>query len=178
MACAAALFVGAPWIGAWLYHQPALAALLRIMAPMTVCFALHQVICGMLAGMGMQRRALTGTILSSCVTLILTAVVGGDSASAAVWRGAGDDDGAVHQSVLGADAAPAPRAGKRKRSCIVRRCWVGENFPKRKYPEAHSMPRDHCSLRLSAVPFVGTGILSVKAPSSVNSCTFRSMPPA
>ena len=55
------------------YMKAALAALLRIMAPMTVCFALHQVICGMLAGMGMQRRALTGTILSSCVTLILTA---------------------------------------------------------------------------------------------------------
>ena len=73
MACAAVLFVGAPWIGAWLYHQAALAALLRIMAPMTVCFALHQVICGMLAGLGMQRRALTGTILSSCVTLVLTA---------------------------------------------------------------------------------------------------------
>ena len=42
-------------------------------------------------------------------------VVGGDSASAAVWRGAGDDGGAVHQSVLGADAAPAPRAGKREK---------------------------------------------------------------
>ena len=71
--CSAALFLGAEWISGTLYHQPALAPLVRLMAPLTVIFALHQVICGMLAGLGRQRSMLTGTVLASCAALVLTA---------------------------------------------------------------------------------------------------------
>lgn len=35
--------------------------------------ALRQVMGGMIAGLGLQRKALTGTVLSACVSLCLTA---------------------------------------------------------------------------------------------------------
>lgn len=73
--CAAVLFFGADLIGTYLYRTPALAPLLRLMSPCALLFALHQVQIGMITGLGLQRKALTGTIVSSCVQLIATAVL-------------------------------------------------------------------------------------------------------
>lgn len=71
--CAAVLFFGADLIGLYLYRTPELAPLLRFMSPCAVLFALHQVQIGMITGLGLQRKALTGTIVSSCVQLLVTA---------------------------------------------------------------------------------------------------------
>lgn len=75
LACTLALFSGAELIALWLYHTPELAALLRLMSPCALLFALHQVQMGMITGLGLQRRALTGTILSSCVSLAAMAAL-------------------------------------------------------------------------------------------------------
>lgn len=69
----AALFLLSDFISLRLYRTPALAPLLRFMCPMALLFAIHQVQMGMITGLGLQRRSLTGTILSSAVTLIATA---------------------------------------------------------------------------------------------------------
>lgn len=74
--CAAlALWLGADFISLCLYKQIALSPLLRLMAPMSIVLALHQVTGGMIAGLGLQRQSLTGTIVSSALTLTLTALL-------------------------------------------------------------------------------------------------------
>lgn len=73
--CAGALFFGANLIGVYLYDTPELAPLLRLMSPCAMLFALHQVQIGMITGLGLQRKALTGTIVSSCGQLIATAAL-------------------------------------------------------------------------------------------------------
>lgn len=75
--CIAALLLwfGADVISSALYHQPALSPLLHLMAPLSIVLALHQVLSGMIAGLGLQRRALTGTLLSSALSLVLTALL-------------------------------------------------------------------------------------------------------
>lgn len=75
IAAALLLWFGAEVISAGLYAQPALAPLLRLMAPLSIVLALHQVLSGMIAGLGLQRRALTGTLLSSALSLVLTALL-------------------------------------------------------------------------------------------------------
>lgn len=69
------LFLGADLIASLLYRTPALAPLLRFMSPCALLFALHQVQVGMVTGLGLQRRALTGTIISSCASLVATAAL-------------------------------------------------------------------------------------------------------
>ena len=56
-----------------IYRQRALAPLVRLMSPLAAIMALRQVMGGMIAGLGLQRKALTGTVLSACVSLCLTA---------------------------------------------------------------------------------------------------------
>lgn len=73
VAACAGLWVLAEFIAGTLYHTPALAPLLRLMSPMTVMLAIHQVQYGMIAGLGMQRQALTGTLLAALVQLGLMA---------------------------------------------------------------------------------------------------------
>lgn len=73
--CACVLLFGADLIGTYLYDTPELAPLLRFMSPCALLFALHQVQIGMITGLGLQRKALTGTIVSSCVQLIATAAL-------------------------------------------------------------------------------------------------------
>lgn len=73
IACMLVLNLGAELISTHLYHTPELIPLLRLMSPAAVLFALHQVQAGMIAGLGLQRKSLTGTILSSCISLVLMA---------------------------------------------------------------------------------------------------------
>lgn len=71
--CCAGLILGADFIGNTIYRQHALAPLVRLMSPLAAIMALRQVMGGMIAGLGLQRKALTGTVLSACVSLCLTA---------------------------------------------------------------------------------------------------------
>lgn len=71
----AALFFGADFLSVTLYGEEALAPLLRLLCPSATLFALQQVQFGLVTGLGVQRRALTGTIASSAVTLIATAAL-------------------------------------------------------------------------------------------------------
>lgn len=70
---AAGLFLAADLISFFLYKTPALAPLVRFMCPLTLLFAIHQVQMGMITGLGLQRRSLTGTIVSSAVSLLCAA---------------------------------------------------------------------------------------------------------
>lgn len=62
-------------ISTLLYHQGALAPLVRFLSPLTLLFALHQVEAGMVAGLGLQRKSLTGAMLSGAAQLMLTALL-------------------------------------------------------------------------------------------------------
>lgn len=75
VAACAGLWVLAEFIAGTLYRTPALAPLLRLMSPMTVMLAVHQVQYGMIAGLGLQRQALTGTLLAAIVQLGLMALL-------------------------------------------------------------------------------------------------------
>lgn len=72
--CTLLLLLGAEGIGR-LYRTPELSPVVRWLSPAALLFALHQVMCGMIAGLGLQRRALTGTLLSSAASLCLTALL-------------------------------------------------------------------------------------------------------
>lgn len=69
------LYLGADFISTRLYSEPALAPLLRLMCPAALLMALQQVQFGLITGLGLQRRALTATIATSAVTLLLTAAL-------------------------------------------------------------------------------------------------------
>ena len=75
VAASLALGLGAEVISLHLYNQPALTTLVRFLCPMATLLSLQQVTGGMIAGLGLQRQSLTGTIVSSAVTLILTALL-------------------------------------------------------------------------------------------------------
>lgn len=72
-AAAGGLFLLSDFLANVLYAQPALAPLVRTLSPAALCFALHQVLHGMIAGLGLQKRALGGTLLSCAINLALTA---------------------------------------------------------------------------------------------------------
>ena len=67
------LFLLSDALGAWLYKTPELAPLIRLMCPMALIFSVHQVLSGMVTGLGLQHRTLAGTIVGSVITLLLTA---------------------------------------------------------------------------------------------------------
>lgn len=71
----AGLFVLADFAGTYLFHQAALPPLLRVLCPLTLLMSLRQVQFGMVAGLGLQAKALPGTLLSSAVSLLLTAML-------------------------------------------------------------------------------------------------------
>ncbi len=71
----AALFLGADLCSSVLYKTPALAPLLRLMAPSALLMALQQVQYGLIAGLGLQRKALTATVATSALSLIVTAAL-------------------------------------------------------------------------------------------------------
>ncbi len=75
IAAAVCLFFGADFLSAGLYHEPALAPLLRLMAPVALLMAVQQVQFGLITGLGLQNKALTGTVLASFLSLGITAVL-------------------------------------------------------------------------------------------------------
>ena len=75
-ACASALlFFSAEFISLRLYQELALAPLLRLMAPTAQLMAVQQVQFGVITGLGLQNKALTGTVIASFVSLAVTAVL-------------------------------------------------------------------------------------------------------
>lgn len=71
----AGLFLGADFISTRLYHEAALAPLLRLMCPAALLMAVQQVQFGLITGLGVQNKALTGTVIASFLTLGITAVL-------------------------------------------------------------------------------------------------------
>ena len=70
---AIALLLGADFISTKLYNEPTLAPLLRLMSPAALLMALQQVQFGLITGLGIQNKALTGTVIASFLTLGITA---------------------------------------------------------------------------------------------------------
>lgn len=66
-----ALFLFAQPISMLLFGEPALIGVLTALSPLSALFAIQQVQFGLVTGLGLQRRAMTGTILSSVLTLLL-----------------------------------------------------------------------------------------------------------
>lgn len=75
MAAACLLALSADFLAVQLYQTAALAPLLRLMAPITLLFGLQQVQYGIITGLGLQRRALTGTVLGALTQLALIALL-------------------------------------------------------------------------------------------------------
>lgn len=70
-ASACVLFFFAQPISMLLYGEPALTGVLMALSPLSMLFAIQQVQFGLVTGLGVQRRAMTGTMVSSALTLIL-----------------------------------------------------------------------------------------------------------
>lgn len=75
LAAAVGLFLGADFISTRLYHETALAPLLRLMCPAALLMAVQQVQFGLITGLGVQNKALTGTVIASFLTLGITALL-------------------------------------------------------------------------------------------------------
>lgn len=69
------LYATAPLISTKLYHEPALAPLLRLLSPAALLFALQQVQFGVITGLGVQGKALIGTVAASFLSLGVTALL-------------------------------------------------------------------------------------------------------
>lgn len=69
------LFFGADFISTHLYKEATLAPLLRLMAPSALLMAVQQVQFGLITGLGVQNKALTGTVIASFLTLGVTAAL-------------------------------------------------------------------------------------------------------
>lgn len=67
------LYALADFFATTLYATPELAPLLRIMCPLALIFSVHQVLIGIITGLGLQQKTLTGTIVSSIATLLCMA---------------------------------------------------------------------------------------------------------
>jgi len=70
---AALIIACSDFIAARLYNTPALAGLLRLLAPSMLFMAIQQVQYGVITGLGLQRQQLTGSIAGACLATILTA---------------------------------------------------------------------------------------------------------
>lgn len=75
LAASVLLYFGADFISARLYRESTLAPLLRLMAPAALLMAIQQVQFGLITGLGVQNKALTGTVTASFLSLILTALL-------------------------------------------------------------------------------------------------------
>lgn len=69
------LFFAAEFISTRLYREPTLAPLLRLLAPAALLMAVQQVQFGLITGLGLQNKALTGTVIASFLSLGITAVL-------------------------------------------------------------------------------------------------------
>lgn len=74
-AAALLLLVGADFISTKLYTEPVLAPLLRLMSPAALLMSVQQVQFGLITGLGVQNRALTGTVIASFLSLAVTALL-------------------------------------------------------------------------------------------------------
>ena len=74
-AAAIGLFFGAEFLSTRLYQESALAPLLRLMAPAALLMAVQQVQFGLITGLGVQNKALTGTVAASFLSLAVTALL-------------------------------------------------------------------------------------------------------
>lgn len=72
---AVGLFLGADFISTRLYKEATLAPLLRLMSPAALLMAVQQVQFGLITGLGVQNKALTGTVIASLLTLGITALL-------------------------------------------------------------------------------------------------------
>lgn len=75
LACMLGLLLFADFIAMLFFQEEALISVLRVLSPLSLLFALQQVQFGLITGLGIQRRAMTGTLISSCLTLVLMALL-------------------------------------------------------------------------------------------------------
>ncbi len=75
LTAACGIYLLAGFFSTFLYHEPALAPLLRLMAPISLLMAIQQVQFGLITGLGVQNKALTGTVLASFLSLGVTAIL-------------------------------------------------------------------------------------------------------
>ena len=68
------LFLFAQPISMLLYGEPALTGVLMALSPLSMLFAIQQVQFGLVTGLGVQRRAMPGTIVSSALTLVVMSI--------------------------------------------------------------------------------------------------------
>ena len=73
LAASGGLLLLAEPLGLVIFRQAALPPVIRLLSPLALLASLRQVQFGMIAGLGLQGRALTGTLFSSALTLVLTA---------------------------------------------------------------------------------------------------------
>ena len=69
---AALLYALAPVLALRLYRLPEVAPLLRAMLPLAVLMPLQQVLSGLMAGLGLQKKTLRASLLGGGVTLLFT----------------------------------------------------------------------------------------------------------
>ena len=69
------LYLGAEFVSTRLYRESTLAPLLRLMAPAALLMAVQQVQFGLITGLGLQNKALTGTVCASFLSLGVTALL-------------------------------------------------------------------------------------------------------
>ena len=74
-ATALVLFFGADYLSVRLFREAALAPLLRLLSPCALLMAVQQVQFGLITGLGVQNKALTGTVIASFLSLGVTAVL-------------------------------------------------------------------------------------------------------
>ena len=74
LAAMALIFLSADFVSSRLYREPALAPLLKLLSPLALLLALQQVQFGLITGLGLQNKALTGTVAATFLTLLLTAL--------------------------------------------------------------------------------------------------------
>ncbi len=75
LAATIGLFFGADFLSSGLYRESALAPLLRLLSPAALLMAVQQVQFGLITGLGLQNKALTGTVIASFLSLGITAVL-------------------------------------------------------------------------------------------------------
>lgn len=69
------IFFGAEFVSTRLYREAALSPLLKLMAPAALLMAVQQVQFGLITGLGLQNKALPGTVCASFLSLGITALL-------------------------------------------------------------------------------------------------------
>ena len=72
LACAAGLYILAPFISNLFYRLPELTPLLRTAAPLAVLLPVQQTASGIMTGLGLQKRSLGAGLLGAAITLLCT----------------------------------------------------------------------------------------------------------